>query len=128
MAAAPRAMPRFPKPSPDLVALFEEALPDDPVIVRKKVFGSPSAVVNGNMFAGVRGTRLLLRLPPAEMEQLLALPGVERFEPLPGMAMQNFALLPEALHADPDAVRDWLARAFAGALALPEKKTKPRRT
>jgi TfoX/Sxy family transcriptional regulator of competence genes len=120
-------MPSFPKPSAELTALFEAALPDDPRIVKKKVFGSPSAVVEGNMFAGVRGTRVLLRLPEAEMPALLALPGAEPFQPMPGMTMQNFALLPETLHTDAEALRGWLARAYVGALALPAKKAKPRR-
>src|SRR5579875_3435980 len=113
--SAARQMPAFPKPSPELVALFEAALPDDPAIVRKKVFGSPSAVVNGNMFAGARGERLLVRLPRPALDELLALPGAEPFEPLPGRPMRDFALLPESLHTDPAAVRGWLECAFAGA-------------
>jgi TfoX/Sxy family transcriptional regulator of competence genes len=121
MPAAPRQMPVFAKTSPELAALFDAALPDDPVVVRKKVFGNPSAVVNGNMFAGVRGTRLLVRLPQAQLDELLALPGAEPFEPLPGRPMQNFGLLPESMNADIDAVRDWFARAFVGAAEMPAK-------
>lgn len=126
MPAAPRQMPSFPKPSAELVTMFEAALPDDPVVVRKKVFGSPSAVVNGNLFAGTRGDRLLVRLPPADLAELLALPGAEQFEPMPGHVMQNFALLPASLHADAAAVGGWLERAFAGAVAMPAKQPKAR--
>jgi hypothetical protein len=127
MPAAPRQMPVFAKTSPELAALFDAALPDDPVVVRKKVFGNPSAVVNGNMFAGARGTRLLVRLPQAQLDELLALPGAEPFEPLPGRPMQNFGLLPESMNADANAVRVWFSRAFVGAAEMPAKQAKPRK-
>lgn len=45
------------KPTPEAIAAFEESLPTNPEVVRKKMFGMPAAFVNGNMFFGVTEAR-----------------------------------------------------------------------
>jgi hypothetical protein len=36
-----------------LIARFDELLPKDPRVARRKMFGYPAAFVNGRMFAGL---------------------------------------------------------------------------
>lgn len=109
-----------------LIDLYDAALPSDPAVVRRKVFGFPSAFVNGNMFSGLRGARVVVGLPDPLYRELLALPGAAPWEYMPGRAKQGFLMLPEALHADTAAVATWLERAFRRAAALPPKEPKPR--
>jgi hypothetical protein len=46
----------------DLIALFHAALPDDPRIERRKMFGYPCAFVGGNLFTGLHQENVIVRL------------------------------------------------------------------
>src|ERR671934_2301103 len=82
------------KASESLKSAFEEALPDDPRVERKQMFGYPCAFVNGNMFAGVHQEALFLRLGEQERATLLDQPGSGPFEPMPGRAMREYVVAP----------------------------------
>jgi TfoX/Sxy family transcriptional regulator of competence genes len=107
--------------SESLKSAFAEALPDDPRVERKQMFGYPCAFVNGNMFAGVHQEILYLRLGEQERATLLDQPGSGPFEPMPGRAMREYVAAPTSLVADPDHLRDWMARAFHYGASLPPK-------
>ena len=110
------------EPSPlALAETFAACLPDQPAVVRRKMFGWPSAAIGGHMFASLHREAIVVRLPPAEMADLLALPGARPFEPMPGRAMTGYGVLPPELNADRPAVRDWIERAYRAAAALPPK-------
>ena len=53
---------QLPKASDDAKALFAEVVPDDPRVVVKPMFGNLGAFVNGNMFAGLFGDRIGVRV------------------------------------------------------------------
>ena len=127
-AGSKRAAPRWTKAPPALIEAFAAALPDDPRVERRSMFGYPAAFVNGQMFSGLHQDDWMLRLGEAERAKLLALPGAKPFEPMPGRPMREYAVLPPALHTDRRAARRWLAKALAYASALPPKtsRTKPR--
>ena len=109
-------------PSPESLAeTFAACLPDEPGIMRRKMFGWPSATVGGHMFASLHREAIVVRLPTAEMAELLALPGARPFEPMPGRVMTGYGVLPPGLLADRSAVRGWIARAHRAAAALPPK-------
>ncbi len=83
-----------------LVDLFADALPDDPRIERRKMFGYPAIFVGGNMCAGLFQDRMFARLAPADAD---ALPGgAQPFEPMPGRAMKGYAHNPDDILADED--------------------------
>lgn len=105
------------KPSPALVARFEELLDLVGDADRKLVFGCPSCLVGGNMFFGVHRTGLFVKLPPDVGQQLLA-EGGGPFEPMPGRAMGGFFVLPDG------DVTDWVRRSYDYARSLPAKTTK----
>ena len=116
------------KASQSLVDLFDESLPDDPRLERRKMFGYPCAFVAGNMAAGLFGDRIFARLSP---EDRAALPGGgEDFAPMPGRAMKGYVLVPDDVVADEGALAETLARAvsFTGSLPPKEKKVAKART
>jgi hypothetical protein len=103
---------KWEKSSPELAAAFDAALPDDPRVVRRKMFGYPAAFVNGHMFAGTHEHRIVVRLPE---------PDAAPFEPKPGRPMREYVVVPPAMRADGSALGPWLARALAYAASLPPK-------
>src|SRR5256885_13549437 len=68
MSPAPRGPMKMPKPSEEAKAAFARVVPDEPAVTLKPMFGQMSAFVNGNMFCGIYGEELVVRLPPAEIE------------------------------------------------------------
>jgi len=106
------------KSSPELVRAFDAALPPRDGVERRKMFGYPAAFVNGNMFAGLHQDDVVVRLPEAERQALLA-SGGRNFEPMPGRVMKNYLLLPEA--SDSRTLSLWLWKAFDHTSELPAK-------
>jgi TfoX/Sxy family transcriptional regulator of competence genes len=108
------------KSSQGLIDLFAEALPDDPRIERRKMFGYPSIFVHGNMCAGLFGDGMFARLSAADRA---ALPGGGApFEPMPGRPMKDYTLVPDDVLADDAALADLLAKAVAHTASLPPKE------
>ena len=108
------------KPSIDTVALFESVAPRDPSVQSKKSFGMPSRLVNGNMFCGVFGDDLVVRLPEADRAELVTLGG-RAFEPAGRTPQRDFLVVPFSMRSDLDVVRAWMDRSLAYARTLPEK-------
>ena len=94
----------------------------------KSMFGGRSYFSGGNMFVGVHGDNLVMRLPDDERAEFLG--GTQRlayFEPAPGRAMREYVTVPADLLADDEALDGWLRRSLAYAESLPFKEPKPRR-
>ncbi len=70
------------KSSEGLKAIFNTALPADPRVKRRQMFGYPSALVNGHLFTGLHEERMVVRLDEAERNELLGLEGACIFEPV----------------------------------------------
>jgi TfoX/Sxy family transcriptional regulator of competence genes len=114
----------LPKPSAAAVQRFEELTPDEPTVTTKLTFGQPSALVNGNLFFGVFGEELLVRLSESDRAEAGSLGGFLPFEPMPGHPMTGYLLLPTAFRTDRRKARAWVDRALRYAATLPPKKTK----
>jgi len=114
----------FPTPTAGTVKLFEELTPTAPGVVAKKMFGQPAAFLNGNMFFGVFGEEVFVRLSEADRTEALRTPGFHLFEPMPGRPMREYVALPRAVLANRSAARKWLARSVDYASHLPVKKAK----
>ena len=109
------------EPSPEtLAALFDRVVPAEPDVKRRKMFGWPSAVVAGNMFAALHRDAFVLRLPPEQLRELESLGG-RPFEPMPGRAMRGYVVVPEAVLADEAALSGWVARSLTFGRSLPPK-------
>ena len=90
---APRSPMKMPRPSEDAKAAFSRVVPDEPAVTIKPMFGQLAAFVNGNMFCGIYGEELNLRLPPAEIEKVKKQGGRD-FEPMPGHKMGGYVVVP----------------------------------
>ena len=119
--------PHWRKPPPDLVALFDAALPDDPRVERRQMFGCPCAFAGGHLFAGVHQEDVMVRLGAAERTKLLAVAGARPFEPMPGRTMREYVVLPPRLHGEARALRRWIALALEYVVQLPAKPGRRKR-
>src|SRR5258708_30728536 len=82
-----------PKPSDDGKAAFSKLVPDEPAVTLKPMFGQLSAFVNGNMFCGIFGEELMVRLPDAEIAAVKK-QGGRGFEPMAGHKMGGYVVVP----------------------------------
>jgi TfoX/Sxy family transcriptional regulator of competence genes len=119
------AMPAIPKPDEDSKAFFASVVPEHPTVAVRPMFGNPAAFVNGNMFMGLFGPDVFVRLPEADREALEKVGGVS-FEPMPGRRMTGYVVLPSAWRAEPRKVAKWVARSLGWAQGLPPKQPKPK--
>ena len=107
-----------------LIDLFEEALPDDPRVERRKMFGYPCIFVGGNMCAGLHQEAMFARLSTADAA---ALPGAKPFEPMPGRPMAGYLLVPDEVLADEPALAALIAKAVAFTATMPPKEKKAKK-
>lgn len=115
------------KPDPSLIDLFEEHLPHDPRIERRRMFGCPCAFVQGNMAAGVFQDLIFVRLATDARERLEAAYGPLPFEPMKGRASKRYMRLPDDLVADEEQVASLLAAAVNFTASLPPKEKAARK-
>ena len=119
-------MAAFPKADPAAVAEYESLLPDDPRVERRRMFGHPCAFVNGNMFMGVFGDSVFVRLGDDDRAILLAEDGAAQFDPMGGRPMRDYVTLPAEWRDEPAVAEQWVARSFGYLAALSPKAAKPR--
>jgi hypothetical protein len=111
--------------SPAALAAYEAALPDDPRVQRKKMFGVPCAFVNRQMFFGTFDDSLIARVGPARVAVLVKEAGKRVFEPMEGRAWGDYVQLEPGLSGEE--LRRLATESLAWAAALPEKAKPPKR-
>ena len=112
------------KASDEAKALFLAVVPDAPGALVKPMFGNLGAFVNGNMFAGLFGERIGVRVLDDDVRgELAAIPGVGPFGPAE-RPMAGYLALPEAWAGEPARLAEWIDRAFDAVAALPPKAPK----
>ena len=121
--AAPQGM-KMPRPSEEAKAAFSRIVPDEPAVTIKPMFGQVSAFVNGNMFCGIYGEELVVRLPEDEIARVKKAGGHD-FEPVAGHRMGSYVVVPGDWRAK--APRALIARALEETRKLPAKKAKTKR-
>jgi TfoX/Sxy family transcriptional regulator of competence genes len=117
-------MPKLPRPTEETKDFFASIVPDHPAVTIRPMFGQLSAFVNGNMFMGIFGDDVLLRLPDDERAAVLGAGGGP-FEPMGGRPMKEYVILPPAWRDDLDRIHEWVARSLDFAEELPPKQPKP---
>lgn len=113
---------QIPKPSADDMDRFRSIVPADPRVEIKPMFGNLGAFVNGNMFMGLFGADVGLKLAPGDGDQLLRIEGAGPFGPAE-RPMGGYVTLPPSLIGT-EAGRQWLARALEYVGAQPPKAPK----
>ena len=112
----------IPKPSEDDKQFFRSVLPEDPEVEVKPMFGNLGAFVHGNMFAGLFGPSVGVRLAGPDADELSALDGAGPFGPAE-RPMGGYVSLPPSL--DRDQAAQWVEKARAHVGSLPPKVNKP---
>lgn len=113
----------MPKPSDAAKTAFHGLLPRDPLVKTRPMFGNLSAFVNGNMFAGLFGEDLFVRVSPTDEAQIRK-QGGKAFEPMPGRAMKGYVVVPAGWRKKPEAARAWVSASLNWSRKLPPKKPK----
>ena len=89
------------------------------------MFGYPSYFINGNMFAGLFGLNLLLRLSESDMAEVTERePSIKPFEPMPGRTMKGYVSIPKAVYINQKEFDLLLEKSVTYASSLPPKAKK----
>ena len=115
---------QMPKPTEADKERFTALVPDGPDVVVKPMFGNLGAFVNGNMFAGLFGSAIGVKLDDDARAKLELVEGTGPFGPA-GHSMGGYLALPESLTEDEAA--DWVGRAHAYVATLPPKAKKKKK-
>ena len=113
----------MPKPSEQAKAAFQKLVPPDPAVTTRPMFGNLAGFVNGNMFCGLFGEDLFVRVSDDDQGKVRKQGGTA-FEPMPGRAMTSYVVVPAGWQKKPDATRTWIITALAWSRKLPAKGPK----
>src|SRR5215212_9841840 len=108
----------MPKPTDADRERFRSLVPDAAGVETKPMFGNLGAFVNGNMFMGLFGSDVGVKLPDPAGGALLAQPGTGPFGPQE-RPMSGYVTLPGDWSARDAA--PWVEQALAAASALPPR-------
>jgi TfoX/Sxy family transcriptional regulator of competence genes len=111
----------MPRPDQQAKERFTASVPSDPRVTTRPMFGNLAAFVNGNMFAGLFGNDVFVRLPDAIRAEVIAQSTAVPFAPMPGRPMREYVVLVGEEYAAPDRLREWIGRAMECTAALPPK-------
>ena len=117
---------QVPKPTEQDKDHFRALIPAEPDVAVKPMFGNLGAFVNGNMFAGLFGSTLGVRLmDDASLRELEAVEGTGPFGPAE-RPMGGYIGLPADWAGQPGQSQRWIEIALAQVRALPPKAVKPK--
>ncbi|HWM04528.1 MAG TPA: TfoX/Sxy family protein [Actinophytocola sp.] len=114
---------KVPKPTAADKERFTALVPDDPRVEIKPMFGNLGAFVNGNMFMGLFGADVGVKLPSPALADLLAAPGGGPYGPAE-RPMGGYATLPVGLSVEDS--REWTIKALDHVGTFPPKPAKKR--
>jgi TfoX/Sxy family transcriptional regulator of competence genes len=115
---------KIPGSDEKLVLFFKSILPENPSINVRLMFGNLAAFVNGNMFAGLFGEALFVRLSEDGRAELLKVKGTRAFEPMKGRPMKEYVCVPNEWLTKPSMVSPWITKALEWSSKLPTKQMK----
>jgi TfoX/Sxy family transcriptional regulator of competence genes len=91
----------------------------------KKMFGYPVYFKNGNMFTGLQGDNVFLRLSDFEIKRFIEeWPEAKLLEPVPGRIMRSYVVVPKSLYSKEDSFKLWLDKSINYVSSLPKKQKK----
>ena len=105
---------------------FRSLVPEAPGVEVKPMFGNLGAFVNGNMFAGLFGSAVGVKLSESDLDELRRTEGAGPFGPAE-RPMGGYLSLPDAWVEHPDRAREWVGRALDHVSTLPPKAKKATR-
>jgi TfoX/Sxy family transcriptional regulator of competence genes len=115
---------KFEKAPPELVEFLTSKMKDVKSDYRK-MFGYPAYFINGNMFAGLFGDKLFLKLSESDIAEIKkACKGLSDLEPMPGRPMKGYVAIPKSVYSDDASFADWLSKSIKFGSSLPRKQKK----
>ena len=102
----------MPKPSEQAKTAFQKLVPPDPNVTTRPMFGNLAGFVNGNMFCGLFGDDLFVRVSEDDQARVRK-QGGRPFEVMPGRAMTGYVMVPAGWQKKPDATRAWIVTALS---------------
>jgi TfoX/Sxy family transcriptional regulator of competence genes len=118
----------MPKASEEDKDRFRAVLPSHPEVIVKPMFGNLGAFVNGNMFAGLFGPTIGIKLSPEDRQELESAERTVPFGPAE-RPMGDYTGLPEMWNEEGDGddarAKAWIHKAFDYVAGLPPKEPKP---
>src|SRR6478672_6298552 len=110
---------QIPKPTTADKERFRALVPDRAGVEVKPMFGNLGAFVNGNMFMGLFGADVGVRLAPDDATRLLDVEGAGTFGPAE-RPMGGYVTLPSGMRGTPEA-HVWVGRALEHVAGMPPK-------
>jgi TfoX/Sxy family transcriptional regulator of competence genes len=105
----------------DLADRIRALVAEEPVTTEQAMFGGLGFLVGGNLAVAASGQGgLLVRVDPAESDELVALPGVQPME-MGGRSMRGWLRVEDGQLQAPEALAGWVARGVSFARSLPAK-------
>ncbi|MDF1596000.1 MAG: TfoX/Sxy family protein [Acidimicrobiia bacterium] len=114
---------KMPKPTEEDKVYLRSIVPDHRAVEIKPTFGNVAAFVNGNMFMGLFGPAVGVRLPENDRDELLAFDGAGPFGP-EERPMKEYVALPPSWRAEPQPTAQWVEKALDHTASLPPKAKK----
>ncbi len=113
----------MPRPSETAKAAFTKLVPADPAVTVRPMFGNTAAFVNGNMFSGLFGEELFVRLSDTDAARLRREGGGD-FAPMAGRPMKGYVTVPGGWAGRGTAISAWIEAALEFTRAMPAKTPK----
>jgi TfoX/Sxy family transcriptional regulator of competence genes len=113
----------MPKASEQDKQFFESVVPDRPGVEIKPMFGNLGAFVNGNMFAGLFGSSVGVKLNDMSQQELSLVDGTGPFGPAE-RPMGGYTSLPGTWRSTPELAAHWVELACTQISELPPKVKK----
>jgi TfoX/Sxy family transcriptional regulator of competence genes len=112
---------KIPKPTEADRDHFKSLVPDDRRVEIKPMFGNVAAFARGNMFMGLFGSDVGVRLDESDRDEPRGVPGAGPFGP-EDRPMKEYVTLPAEWRGSPEASAPWIERALEYGAGLPPKK------
>ena len=110
-----------------MIEFFNDVVPEDEGVAKKKMFGYPCAFKKGNMFMGLHQEYMFLRLSKNDREAFLELDQASQFEPMPGRIMKEYVVVPSWMLKNLKELEEWISKSLSYVSSLPPKQKKKRK-
>jgi TfoX/Sxy family transcriptional regulator of competence genes len=103
-----------------LAERLRDVLSEQPNLTEKKMFGGLAFMLNGNMFCGIIGEELLVRVGPENFESALSHPHARPMD-FTGKPMKGYVYVESAGFESDEDLTAWAKRGADFVLTLPPK-------
>ena len=117
---------KVPRPSEKSNDFFRSLVPDEATVTIRPMFGNLAGFVNGNMFAGLFGDSLFVRLSEIDQAEFLKIKGTGLFSPMEGRPMKGYFVVPKSWMNKPDLAKPWVEKALESTKKMPAKASAKR--